>query len=52
MFIFWETTNNDLKEILEQQVGTAEEKLERIAGIIYHYGEECFGVSKGRERKA
>ncbi|KAJ8414647.1 hypothetical protein AAFF_G00038490 [Aldrovandia affinis] len=42
----WETINNDLTKILEQQGGTAEKKLERMGDIIYHYGEERFGVSK------
>lgn len=41
----WETVNNDLTKILEQQVGTAEKKLENISDIIYHYGEERFGVN-------
>ena len=41
----WETVNNDLTKILEQQVGTAEKKLENIGDIIYHYGEERFGVN-------
>ncbi len=48
----WETINNDLKKILEQQVGTAEKKLERIGDIIYHYGEERFGVNIRRSHKA
>lgn len=48
----WETVNNDLIKILEQQVGTAEKKLERIGDIIYHYGEERFGVNIRRSDKA
>lgn len=32
----WETVNNDLTKILEQQVGMAEVKLERMGNIIYH----------------
>ncbi|KAJ8392682.1 hypothetical protein AAFF_G00073560 [Aldrovandia affinis] len=48
----WETINNDLTKILEQQGGTAEKKLERMGDIIYHYGEEGFGVSKRRSGKA
>lgn len=48
----WGTINNDLIKILEQQVGTAEEKLEKMGDIIYHYGEERFGVSKRRSGKA
>ena len=47
----WETVNNDLTKILEQQVGTAEKKLERMGHIIYHYGEERFGVNKRRSGK-
>ncbi|XP_061105463.1 olfactory receptor 1F1-like [Conger conger] len=48
----WETVNNDLTKILEQQVGTAEKKLERMGDIIYHYGEEHFGVNIRRSDKA
>lgn len=48
----WEITNNDLTKILEQQVGTAEKKLERMVDIIYHYGEERFGVNARRSNKA
>lgn len=40
----WEMVNGDLTKILEQQVGTAEKKLERMGDIIYHYGEKRFGV--------
>ena len=47
----WETFNNDLTKILEQQVRTAEKKLERMGHIIYHYGEERFGVNKRRSGK-
>ena len=47
----WETINNDLTKILEQQVGTAEKKLERMGDIIYHYGEERFGVNERRSGK-
>jgi len=48
----WEIINNDLTEILEQQVGTVEKKLERMGDIIYHYGEERFGVKTKRIDKA
>lgn len=47
----WETINNDLTKILEQQVGTAEKKLERMGDMIYHYGEERFGVNERRSGK-
>ncbi|CAB1436094.1 unnamed protein product [Pleuronectes platessa] len=47
----WETIKKDLTKILEQQVGTAEKKLERMGDIIYHYGEERFGVNKRRSGK-
>jgi len=33
-------------------VGTAEKKLERMGDIIYHYGEERFGVNTRRSDKA
>lgn len=39
------------RQILEQQLGTAAEKLERIGGLIYNYGEECFGKTEGRKWK-
>ncbi len=48
----WEIVNNDLTKILERQVGTAEKKLERMGDIIYHYGEERFGVNTRRSGKA
>lgn len=48
----WETVNNNLIKILEQQVGTAEKKLERIGDIIYHYGAERFEVNIRRSDKA
>ena len=48
----WESINNDLIKILEQQVGTAEKKLEKMGDIIYHYGEERFGVNERRSGKA
>ncbi|XP_061105462.1 olfactory receptor 1F1-like [Conger conger] len=48
----WETVNNDPTKISEQQVGTAEKKLERMGNIIYHYGEERFGVNIRRSDKA
>lgn len=44
----WETVNNDLTKILEQQVGTATVKLESMGDIIYHYGVELFGVQQKR----
>lgn len=47
----WETINNDLRKILEQQTGTAEKKLERMGDIIYCYGEERFGVTIRRSGK-
>lgn len=47
----WETINSDLTQILEQQVGTVAEMLERMGGIIYNYGEEHFRVEKGRGGK-
>lgn len=47
----WETINNDLRKILEQQTGTAEKKLERMGDIIYCYGEERFGVAIRRSGK-
>ncbi len=47
----WEIVNNDLTKILERQVGTAEKKLERMGDIIYHYGEERFGVNTRRSGK-
>lgn len=31
----WETANHDLTKVLEQQIGTAEEKLKNIGDIIY-----------------
>lgn len=48
----WETVNNDLINILEQQVGTAEVKLERMGNIIYQYGVERFGVQGKRSDEA
>lgn len=48
----WETVNNLLTKILEQQVCTAEKKLEGMVDIIYHYGEERFGVIERRSGKA
>lgn len=48
----WEAVNNNLTKILEQQVGTAEKKLERMGDIIYHYGEEHFKVNTRRSDKA
>ena len=48
----WQTVNHDLAKILEQQVGPAEKKLERISDIIYHYGEERFGVNTRKSNKA
>lgn len=33
-------------------MGTAEKKLKRIVDIIYHYGEECFGVNIRRSHEA
>lgn len=33
-------------------MGTAEKKLERMGDIIYRYGEERFGVTERRSRKA
>ncbi|TWW53206.1 hypothetical protein D4764_0188330 [Takifugu flavidus] len=47
-----ETVNNDLTKILEQQIGTAEVKLERMGKIIYHYGVERFGVQLRRSGEA
>ena len=47
----WETINRDLTQILEQLTGTAERKLERMGDVIYNYGEERFGVKKGRGGK-
>ncbi len=47
----WETVNHDLTTILEQQVGTAEKKLEGMGNIIYQYGEECFRVHERRNNK-
>lgn len=47
----WETVNSDLIHILEQQGGTAEERLERMGDTIYSYGEKQFRVSKGRDGK-
>lgn len=44
----WETVNRDLTQILEEQGGTTQEKLERMGDIIYSYGEEHFGANKGR----
>ncbi|KAL6475304.1 hypothetical protein MHYP_G00163440 [Metynnis hypsauchen] len=46
----WESVNNDLTKLLEQQVGTADKKLERM-GDIYHYREEHFGVNIRRSDK-
>ena len=48
----WVTVNNDLTKILQQQVGTAEKKLERMGDIIYHYAEERFGVNIRRSDKS
>ncbi|KAJ8016038.1 hypothetical protein DPEC_G00002980 [Dallia pectoralis] len=48
----WETVNNDLTKILEQQVSTADKRLERMGDIIYHYGEERFGVNTRRSEIA
>lgn len=47
----WETVNTDLTKILQQQVGTAEKKLERLGNIIYYYGEKRFGVNIRRSNK-
>lgn len=48
----WETVNHDLTKILEQQLGTAKKKMERMRDIIYQYGEERFGVKEKRNSKA
>ncbi len=48
----WEKINNDLIKVLEQQVGTAQKKLERMGDIIYCYGKEHFGVCKGKSKKS
>lgn len=47
-----EPVNHKLTKFLEQLEGTADEKLERMGDIIYHYGEECFGVNIRRCNKA
>lgn len=48
----WKTANQDVTKVLEPQVGTAEEKLENISDIIYHYGQEHFGVNIRKPVKA
>lgn len=45
------TVNHDLTIFLEQQVATAERKLEVMGDIIYQYGEQGFGVHERRNNK-
>lgn len=47
----WETVNQDLANILRQQVGTAEKKLDNIGDLIYQYGVERFGVKERSSHK-